>query len=88
MTIMHVDVKQKEFEFAMDICPQVIAQFERSSASVFRDYKTMLYNLYSHMVPAYFQINYSFKIPNQLATKIHHNYQEFYSINKTIVEKF
>lgn len=88
MTIMHVDVKQKEFEFIMDICAQVIAQFERSSASVFRDYKTMLYNLYSHMVPAYFRINYGFKIPNQLATKISHNYAELYQLTKQSLKSF
>lgn len=69
-------------EFLLLCAQEMVYEFERLGALEFNKYRNLLLDTFYHLIPAYFRIQYGFKIKNVLLAQIKENYEEIYVLTQ------
>lgn len=79
LTILQGNPKEQAFEFLRHCSKEIIAETEKIAAISFLDHSLLL-NVYSHLVPAYFRLRYEFPLNNLLIDDIKNQYGEMFTL--------
>ncbi|MGX7244513.1 BglG family transcription antiterminator [Enterococcus quebecensis] len=82
MTITQGEIRDTALEFLLECASQIIHEMERLAAIEFKSYRKLLLDLFYHLVPAFFRINYHFSLSNVLIGEIKEQYGEMFTLTK------
>lgn len=80
MTALQGELRDTKLEFLLDISGEIIRKMELLAVVQFEQPRELLMNVYYHLVPAYFRINYGFYLPNVLIKDIRQSYRLLYHL--------
>lgn len=80
MTVLQGKIEDTELEFLLECASKIIHEVERLSAVVFRNYRKLLFDLFYHLVPAYFRLQYGLSLNNVMIDEIKNQYEEIYTL--------
>lgn len=80
MTALQGELRDTKLEFLLDISGEIIRKMELLAVVQFEQPRELLMNVYYHLVPAYFRINYGFYLPNVLIKDIRQSYRSLYHL--------
>lgn len=86
MTITQGEVRDTALEFLLECASQIIHEMERLAAIEFKAYRKLLLDIFYHLVPAYFRINYHFSLANVLIAEIKEQYGELFALTKIALQ--
>lgn len=80
MTVLQGKIEDTALEFLLECSRDIIHEVERLAAINFYNYRKLLFNLFNHLVPAYFRVNYGLSLNNVLIDEIKEQYEEIYTL--------
>ncbi|MFK4568180.1 BglG family transcription antiterminator [Enterococcus sp. UD-01] len=86
MTIIQGEIRDTALEFLLECAGQIIHDMERLAAVEFKAYRKLLLDLFYHLVPAFFRINYGFTLTNVLIEEIKEQYGEIFALTKSALQ--
>ncbi|MHC9532130.1 BglG family transcription antiterminator [Dellaglioa sp. L3N] len=82
MTILQGEIRDTSLEFLLECASKTIHEVERLAGIEFQNYRSLLLDLFYHLVPAYFRIKFNFPLNNVLIEEIKLQYHEIFEITK------
>ena len=73
------------YDFLIDLCEQLVSEFERKACIAFTHKEQVVHTLYQHMKPAYFRMKYRIPISNPLLAQIKKEHKDLYTIVEDIL---
>ena len=73
------------FDLLVNICEQLVSEFERKACITFRNKEYVIKTLYQHIKPAYFRMKYRIPICNPLLEQIKNEHKDLYTIVEEIL---
>lgn len=77
LTILQGNIHEPTFDFLLQLSAEIIHRIEKYAAIQFKNFRELLFNVYNHLVPAFFRIKYGLYLSNILMDTI---YSEYYSV--------
>lgn len=80
ITISEGKIQDEEFNFLLQCVVNIINDFESRAAIKFTNYRELMFNIFSHLVPAYFRIKHGIQVDNVAVASIKHEYAAIYRL--------
>ena len=80
MICMQGNISDPSLDFLMSCASEMIYEIERLAVVHFKNFKKILVELFYHLVPSYFRIEYDLPIENGLVESIKIQYKELYEL--------
>lgn len=82
MTVLQGELQDSQLDFLLHKAAEIIHRMETLAAIEFTNFRELLINLFSHLVPTYFRIKYDFILPNPLLENIKQQYASIFRLTK------
>lgn len=80
LTILQGNIHEPAFDFLLQLSSEIIHNMEKLAAIKFEDFRTLLFDFYNHLVPAYFRIKYNLYLSNIMLDTIYNEYYSIYNL--------
>lgn len=82
MTVIKGQIRDAQLDPLLMCSAKIISNMEELTLIEVSNYKNLLFNVFYHLVPAYFRIKLGFRVPNVLIDTIKRQYGDFYAFTK------
>lgn len=82
LTILQGNIHEPAFDFLLQLSAEIIHNMEKLAAIKFDDFRSLLFDLYNHLVPAYYRIKYKLYLSNIMLDTIYNEYFSIYNLTE------
>ncbi|WP_115752749.1 BglG family transcription antiterminator [Listeria kieliensis] len=82
LTLTQGQLEESVFDFLLDCANRMLQELERSAAVHFEEYRKLLLDTFSHLVPAYFRVYYGLEMEEPFLYKVENDYPEIYALTE------
>lgn len=86
LTVLQGNIREPAFDFLLQLSAEIIHNIEKYAAIQFKNFRELLFNVYNHLVPAFFRIKYDLYLSNVLMDEIQSEYQSIFHITKLALQ--
>lgn len=80
LTLTQGRLEESVFDFLLECANAMLQELERRAAVHFEEYRKLLLDTFSHLVPAYYRIYYGLEMEEPFLYKVENDYPEIYAL--------